>query len=85
MTICGIYRPPICPIYICISIRIIIVFFIALFDWINKSTPDGFGFVLQNKWINARVVGIENFTDGEPLTLQLEVGSYNGAVYTGSY
>ena len=44
------------------------------FNWINKSTPDGFSFILQNNWINVRVVGVEKFTDGEPLTLQMEVG-----------
>ena len=53
-----------------------------LFDWINKSTPDGFGFILQNNWINVQVVGVENFADGEPLTLQLEVGSLIVEMYT---
>ena len=53
----------------------IILFFLVLFIWINKPTPSGFCFILQNNWIKGRVVGVENFNDGEPLSLQLEVSS----------
>ena len=51
--------------------------FLALFNWINlKSIQDGFAFILQNysMW-GHQVVGVKRFTDGEPLTLQLQVSS----------
>jgi len=50
---------------------IVIVIILDSFTWVNES--DDFSLKLQNDWIQGRVVGIEKFTDGEPLTLQLQV------------
>lgn len=45
--------------------------FLVLFNWVNlNNVNDDFAFILQNE---DRVIGVENFVDGEPLTLQLQV------------
>ena len=49
----------------------IVITILDLFTWINE--PDDFSLKLQNDWIQDQVVGVEKFTDGEPLTLQLQV------------
>ena len=63
----------------------VILFCLVLYNWINKSTPNDFGFILQNNWIKVRVVGVESFSDGKPLTLQLQVSSLILELYIASY
>ena len=48
-------------------------FSLVLFIWKNLKNTD-FGLILQNDSLyEGRVIGIENFVNNEPLTLQLQV------------
>jgi len=48
--------------------------FLVKFIWINMSDTPNFAIMLQNHLFDDAVLGVESFKDGEPLTLQKQVG-----------